>query len=220
MAKPSAHYAAKMEDVLSVYHRPYDSKRPVVCLDETSKAFRSSPRGVLPLKAGQGYREDYEYHRHGSAALFLSVEPLSGQRQVRVRPQRTAIDFAEVLKAIADEDYPNAEKIILIVDNLNTHHMAALYERFPPAEAHRIAQKFEWHFTPEHGSWLNVAECELAAFTKQCLRRRIPDIETLARETAAWVQRRNLAKVTIDWQFTTNDARIKLKRLYPILKEQ
>lgn len=209
-----------MEDVLSVYHRPYDPQRPVVCLDETSKVLRSTPGGTLPLQPGQPLRQDYEYKRHGSAALFLSVEPLQGQRQVRVHNQRTAADFAEVLQAIADEDYPDVETVVLVLDNLNTHHPAALYERFPPAEARRIAQKFEWHFTPEHGSWLNIAECELATLTRQCLKRRIPDISTLATEVSAWAHRRNAAKVTVDWQFTTQDARIKLKRLYPILKEQ
>ena len=209
-----------MEDILSVYQRPYDRQRPVVCLDETSKVLRSTPRGSLPLQSGQVQRQDYEYERHGTAALFLSVEPLRGHRQVRVRSQRTAADFAEVLRAIADQDYPDVDKIVLVVDNLNTHHPAALYERFAPAEARRIADKFEWHFTPEHGSWLNIAECELAVLTRQCLKRRIPDISTLADEVSAWTEPRNQAKVTVDWQFTTHDARIKLKRLYPILKEQ
>lgn len=209
-----------MEDVLSVYQRPYDPKRPVICLDETSKVLRSTPRGSLPMKPGQTLRQDYEYVRHGSAALFLSVEPLQGRRQVRVRNQRTANDFAEVLRAIADEDYPDAETIVLVLDNLNTHHPAALYERFPPAEARRIAQRIEWHFTPEHGSWLNIAECELATLTRQCLKRHIPDISTLSHEVSAWAQHRNKINVTVDWRFTTQDARIKLKRLYPILKEQ
>ena len=209
-----------MEDVLSVYQRPYDPKRPVICLDETSKVLRSTPRGSLPMKPGQTLRQDYEYVRHGSAALFLSVEPLQGRRQVRVRNQRTADDFADVLRALVDEDYPHAETIVLVLDNLNTHHPAALYDRFPPAEARRIAQRIEWHFTPEHGSWLNMAECELATLTRQCLKRRIPDLSTLADEVSAWAQQRNEINVTVDWRFTTQDARIKLKRLYPILKEQ
>lgn len=220
IGKPSAQYVAKMEDVLSVYHRPYDPKRPVICLDETSKVLRSTPNGSLPMVSGQPTRQDYEYERHGSAAIFLSVEPLAGKRQVRVRDRRTKIDFAEVLKTIADEDYPEAEKIVLIIDNLNTHHSGALYERFPPAEALRIAQRFEWHFTPEHGSWLNMAECELSVLTRQCLKCRIPDRSTLSESVSAWADRRNAADVTIDWQFTTDDARIKLKRLYPMLKEQ
>lgn len=172
------------------------------------------------MQPGQSARQDYEYVRHGTAHLFLTIEPLRGQRQVHVRDRRTARDLAEVLRALVDEDFPQADTIILVVDNLNTHHPAALYEHFPPAEARRIADKLEWHFTPEHGSWLNIAECELAALTRQCLSRRIPDTTTLTNEVTAWTKRRNDANVTVDWQFTTKDARIKLKRLYPILKEQ
>lgn len=158
--------------------------------------------------------------RHGTAALFLAVEPLRGQRQVRVREQRTAHDFAEVLRALVDQDYPQAETVVLVVDNLNTHGPAARYEHFPPAEARRLAAKLEWHFTPEHGSWLNIAECELSVLARQCLRRRIPTISLLTTEVAAWAHRRNRAKVIVDWHFTSPDARIKLKRLYPVLKEQ
>lgn len=209
-----------MEDVLAVYQRPYDCKRPVVCLDETSKVLRSTPRGTIPMQTGESVRQDYEYERHGTANLFLSIEPLRGQRHVRVRESRTAHDFAAVLRTLVDEDYPQADTIVLVVDNLNTHHPGALYEHFSPAEARRIAAKLEWHYTPEHGSWLNVAECELAVLTRQCLKRRIPDMNTLTNEVSAWFQRRNQANVTVDWQFTTDDARIKLKRLYPVLKEQ
>jgi transposase len=209
-----------MEDVLAVYRRPYDPKRPVVCLDELSKVLRSTPRGKIAMQPGESLRQDYEYERHGVADLFLSVEPLRGQRQVRVRDRRTAHDFAEVVRAIVDEDYPDAESIVLVVDNLNTHGPAALYEHFPPEKARRIAAKIEWHFTPEHGSWLNVAECELSVLSRQCLKRRIPDKETLNNEVTAWTKRRNEANVIIDWQFTANDARIKLKRLYPVVKEQ
>lgn len=209
-----------MEDVLAVYQRPYDAKRPVICLDELSKVLRSTPRGEIAIQPGESLRQDYEYERHGVANLFLSVEPLRGRRQVRVRDRRTARDFAEVVRAIVDEDYPDAEIIVLVVDNLNTHGPAALYEHFPPQEARRIAAKIEWHFTPEHGSWLNVAECELSALSRQCLKRRIPDKKTLIQAVTAWTKRRNEANVTIDWQFTTDDARIKLKRLYPVLKEQ
>ena len=209
-----------MEDVLAVYQRPYDPKRPVVCLDELSKVLRSTPRGKIAMQPGESLRQDYEYERHGVADLFLSVEPLRGQRQVRVRDRRTAHDFAEVVRAIVDEDYPDAEVIVLVIDNLNTHGPAALYEHFPPDEARRIAAKIEWHFTPEHGSWLNVAECELSVLSRQCLKRRIPDQETLTNEATAWTKRRNATNVTIDWQFTANDARIKLKRLYPVLKKQ
>jgi hypothetical protein len=209
-----------MEDVLAVYHRPYDPKQPVVCLDETSKVLRSTQRGTIPMQPGESARQDYEYERQGTADLFLSIEPLCGRRQVRTRQNRTAYDFAEVLRALVDEDYPQAQTIVLVVDNLNTHHPGALYERFEPAEARRIAAKLEWHYTPEHGSWLNIAECELSALTRQCLKRRIPDMTTLTNEVTAWSQRRNQANVTVDWQFTSEDARIKLKRLYPALKEQ
>ena len=209
-----------MEDVLAVYQRPYDPQRPVVCLDELSKVLRSTPRGEIAMQSGQSRRQDYEYERHGVADLFLWVEPLRGRRQARVRDRRTAHDFAEVVRAIVDEDYPDAEIIVLVLDNLNTHGPAALYEHFPPEEARRIAEKIEWHFTPEHGSWLNVAECELSALSRQCLNRRIPDKETLIQEVTAWTKRRNEAIITVDWQFTTNDARTKLKRLYPVLKEQ
>ena len=172
------------------------------------------------MQPGESARLDYEYQRHGTANLFLSIEPLCGKRQVRVKDSRTVHEFAEVLQALIDEDYPDAETIVLVADNLNTHHPGALYERFEPSEARRLAAKLEWHFTPEHGSWLNIAECELAVLTRQCLKRRIPDQATLFNEVQAWADRRNKAQVTVDWQFTTEDARIKLKRLYPVLKEQ
>ena len=209
-----------MEDVLAVYHRPYDPKRPVVCLDETSKVLRSTPRGEIPMGPGESARRDYEYERHGTAHLFLSFEPLQSQRRVRVRARRTAQEFAEVLRALVDQDYPEADRIVLVLDNLNTHHPGALYGHFPPAEARRIAAKIEWHYTPAHGSWLNMAECELSALTRQCLARRIPDTQRLTQEVTAWAQHRNQAYCTVDWQFTTEDARIKLKRLYPVMKEQ
>jgi hypothetical protein len=209
-----------MEEVLAVYHRPYDAKRPLVCLDEVSKVLHSTPSGTIPMQPGASALQDYEYQRHGTANLFLSIEPLCGRRQVRVTDQRTAQDFAEVLRALVDEDYPEADTIVLVVDNLNTHHPGALYEHFPPAEARRIAAKLEWHYTPEHGSWLNIAECELSVLSRQCLNRRIADIDTLRSEVDAWASRRNQAQVTVNWHFTTADARIKLKRLYSVLKEQ
>ena len=209
-----------MEDVLAVYARPYDPKRPVVCMDEASKELHGTPRGNLPLEPGKPLRQDYEYERHGVCNLFLWIEPLTGRRKVRVTDRRTAQDFAEQLRALVDEDYPDAEVIVLVVDNLNTHGPACLYERFAPAEARRIAAKIEWHYTPEHGSWLNVAECELSVLAGQCLDQRIPDKATLVRKVAAWETRRNAAHATVDWQFTATDARIKLKRLYPVLKEQ
>ena len=220
IGKPSAQYVAKMEDVLDVYARPYDAKRPLVCLDEVSKELHATPRGTLPLEPGQPERQDYEYERHGVCNLFLSIEPLAGRRKVRVTDRRTAHDFAEQLRVLVDEDYPDADRVVLVVDNLNTHGPACLYERFQPAMARRIAAKLEWHYTPEHGSWLNIAECELSVLARQCLTRRLPDKVTLIREVAAWELRRNAVHVSVDWQFTTADARIKLKRLYPVLKEQ
>jgi hypothetical protein len=215
--KPGARFVAKMEDVLDVYHQPYNPQRPQVCLDEISKVLRSTPRGQLAMEPGQPLREDYEYQRHGTCALFLAVEPLVGQRHVWVRERRTKLDCAEVLRDLVDVVYPDAEKIVLVVDNLNIHHPACLYERFPPAEAHRIANRLEWHYTPEHASWLNIAEIELSVLKRQCLKGRIPDIAMVTRKVAAWEQRRNQADATIDWRFTTEDARIKLKRLYPLL---
>jgi transposase len=209
-----------MEDVLDVYQRPYDSQRPVVCLDEKSKELRDTPRGALSAVPGQEAREDYEYARHGTANLFLAVEPLAGRRTVRVTERRTAQDFAAQLRRLVDEDYADAERLVLVTDNLNTHRPACLYERFAPEEARRIARKIEWHYTPEHGSWLNVAECELSVLARQCLNRRIADCATLVREVQAWEAERNAVEATIDWQFTTADARTKLKRLYPVIKEQ
>jgi len=218
--KASARFVAKMEDVLSVYRQPYDAKRPQVCLDEISKALHSTPRGQLSLQPGQPRREDYEYRRHGTCALFLAVEPLSGFRRLWVRERRTNLDFAQVLRDLVDVVYPDAEGIVLVVDNLNIHHPACLYARFDPAEARRIASKIEWHYTPEHGSWLNIAECELSVLKRQCLKGRVPTLEAVEQKASAWQERRNRAQVKIDWRFTTDDARIKLKRLYPIVKVQ
>ena len=209
-----------MEDVLDVYERPYDAQRPVVCLDETSKELRDTPRGSLSIRPAQPERQDYEYVRNGVCNLFMVVEPLRGWRKVRVTDRRTAQDLAEQLRILVEEDYADAERIVLVTDNLNTHTLACLYERFEPAQARRIASKLEWHYTPEHGSWLNIAECELSVLARQCLDRRIPDEATLEQEAAAWEARRNAARVAVDWQFTTADARIKLKRLYPVLKVQ
>lgn len=209
-----------MEDVLDVYHRPYDPQRPQVCLDEVSKTLRSTPRGRLPMAVGQPRREDYEYERHGTCALFLAVEPLAGFRQLWVHARRTARDFAEVLRDLADVVYPDADAIVLVVDNLNMHTPACLYERFEPAEARRIAQKFEWHYTPEHASWLNIAECELSVLKRQCLKGRLADIETVRRKTTAWQDRRNQLQAKVDWRFTAENARIKLKRLYPVVNVQ
>ncbi|HEY0785921.1 MAG TPA: IS630 family transposase [Acidobacteriaceae bacterium] len=218
---PSARYVAKMEDVLSVYERPHDPRRPVVCLDEKSKELHTTPHGGLPPQPaqdgepGRPRRQDYEYARNGTANLFLWVEPLAGRRHVEVTERRTAVDFAQQLRSLSDEHYPEAEAIVLVTDNLNTHTPASLYEAFAPEEARRLAARFEWHYTPEHGSWLNMAEIELSVLARQCLNRRVPDAPTLAQEVTAWEQTRNRAQTTIRWQFTASDARIKLRRLYP-----
>ena len=217
IGKPSARYVAKMEDVLAVYARPYDALHPVVCLDEVSKELHTTPHGALPMASGQPQRQDYEYARQGVCNLFLAVEPLTGQRTVRVTARRTAQDFADELRILVEESYPNAETVVLVTDNLNTHTLACLYSRFAPEQARRIAARIEWHYTPEHGSWLNVAECELSVLSRQCLKRRMGSQAHLEQEVHAWQQRRNAMQVTVDWQFTTADARIKLKRLYPVL---
>ena len=220
IGKPSAQFVAKMEDVLDVYARPYDACYPVVCVDELSKELHTTPHGTLPMAPGQPERQDYEYARQGVCNLFVAVEPLAGKRTVHVTERRTLQDFAEELRILVEESYPDAEKIVLVTDNLNTHTPACLYTRFAPEQARRIAARLEWHYTPEHGSWLNVAECELSVLVRQCLKQRIGSRADLEQEVAAWQERRNAAQVTIDWHFTTLDARIKLKRLYPVLTEQ
>lgn len=208
-----------MEDVLDVYARPYDPDRPVVCFDEKSKELRDVPRGTLPLRKGKPAREDYEYTRHGTANIFVWVEPLVGRSKATVTYRRTRCDFAEQIKALVDEDYPDAERIVLVLDNLNTHTPGALYERFSPEEAHRINSKIEWHYTPEHASWLNVAEIELSVLSRQCLARHINNSDDLRYALAAWQLKRNQHKTAVNWQFTTKDARIKLRRLYPTKTE-
>ena len=205
-----------MEDVLSVYERPYDPNRPLVCVDEVSKTLHDTPHGILPIEAGQPLRQDYEYERNGTANIFMVVEPLVGKRKTFVTDHRTNQDFAELLRYLSDDGYPDAEKIVLVTDNLNIHSPACLYERFDPVEARRLAQRFEWHYTPEHGSWLNMAEIELSILGRQCTNRRIPNKTTLAREVATWEKDRNNLKVQIHWQFKPDNARIKLKRLYPV----
>ncbi len=212
---PSAAFVWHMEDVLDVYKRPYDPKRPQVCLDEASRQLVAETRTPLPPQPGQPTRYDYEYRREGVCALFMLTEPLRGWREVVVSDRRTAVDWAHVIKALVDVQYPDAERIVLVQDNLNTHTPASLYQAFPPAEAKRLADKLELHYTPKHGSWLNMAECELSVLSRQCLDRRLPDKITLQAEVAAWVHDRNTQQATIDWRFTTADARIKLKRLYP-----
>jgi DDE superfamily endonuclease len=208
-----------MEDVLEVYTRPYDPRRPLVCLDETSKQLLRDTRAGQPPAPGRGSRVDYEYEREGVVNRFLCCEPLAGRRWVDVTAQRTRRDWAQQIQQLVDVRYPDAEGIVLVMDNLNTHTPGALYDVFPPAEAKRLADKLEIHSTPKHGSWLNIAEIELSVLSRQCLDRRVPDAATLAREVAAWQQRRNAGTCTVDWRFTTADARIKLKRLYPSLQE-
>jgi len=204
-----------MEDVLEVYKQPYDPLYPQVCLDECSKQLVSETRPPLPLEPGQPVRYDYEYERAGVANLFLFSEPLTGWRQVTVTERRTAIDYAQQMKSLVDEVYPSAIRIRVVQDQLNPHRPASLYKAFAPAEAKRILDKLEFHYTPTHGSWLNMAEIELSVLARQCLNQRIPDLQQLQREVTAWEKRRNRLGRTIDWRFTTDDARIKLKRLYP-----
>jgi hypothetical protein len=208
-----------MEDVLAVYTRPYDPKRPQVCMDEASKQLLREVRAPLPVQPGRPARLDYEYERGGVVNLFLFCEPLAGRRWVDVTEHRTKRDWAHQIRDLVDVRYPEAECIVLVMDNLNTHTPAALYEAFPPAEAKRLADKLEIHHTPKHGSWLNIAEIALSVLSRQCLDRRVPDFATLAAEVAAWEAERNAAGGTVDWRFTTADARIKLKRLYPSLHE-
>lgn len=203
-----------MEDVLAVYARPYDTKRPVVGVDEARKELRTTPKGSLSAERGKERREDYEYAREGWANLFVAVEPLTGKRKVQITDRRTAVDFAHFLRLVSDEMYPEAERIVLVMDNLNTHKAACLYEAFAPEEAFRLMQRFEWHYTPEHGSWLNVAEIELSVMHRQCLNRRLSRAE-LEREIPVWEMARNALTGKIVWHFTTADARVKLQRLYP-----
>jgi transposase len=209
-----------MEDVIAVYHRPPDPARPVVCVDEGGKQLIGDVRPPLPVRVGSPAKEDAEYERDGVANLFMAFDPLGGRRLVEVTDRRTAVDFARFLKRLVDEVYPTAAKVVLVTDNLNTHTTGSLYAAFEPAEARRLAERIEWHYTPKHGSWLNMAEIELSVLARQCLARRIPDRETLAREVAAWQANRNAAGAKANWQFTTADARIMLKRLYPTTELQ
>jgi hypothetical protein len=213
----NADFVWHMEDVLDVYTRPYDPRRPQVCLDETSRQLLAETRPAQPTTPGHPAREDYEYVRAGVCNLFLVTEPLRGWRQVLVSNQRTRLDWAECVRQLVDVYYPDAEVIVLVQDNLNTHTPASLYEAFPPAEAKRLAARLEIHYTPKHGSWLNMAEIELSVLAEQCLDRRLADRATLEQEVAAWEQQRNAAQRGIHWRFTTADARIKLRHLYPVI---
>lgn len=215
----NAAFVAQMEEVLDVYHRPYDPRRPVICMDEQTRQLIKETRLPLPARPGHPLAVDYEYERNGTADLFLFSEPLAGWRRVAVRERKTAVDWAHEVRQLLEVDFPEADCVVLVCDNLNTHTIASLYQAFPPPVARRLAQRLEIHHTPKHGSWLNIAECELAALTRQCLDRRMPDRETLASETRAWYIARNGAGQAVDWQFTTEDARVRLKRLYPQIKE-
>ena len=214
-----AAFVAAMEDVLDVYARPPDPKRPLVCLDEGGKELQADVRPPRPAAPGRPAREDPEYARHGMANLFLAVAPHEGWRAVEVTERRTAGDFARFVRGLLDGPYRDADGIVLVTDNLNTHRPASFYKTFPPAEARRLLAKIEWHFTPLHGSWLNAAELELGALGRQCLARRFPAGAALAAETAAWTHDRYEAGVRIDWRFTTEDARARLPFLYPILEQ-
>jgi len=204
-----------MEEVLEVYQRPQDPQRPLICLDETTKQLVCDTRAPWPPVPGHPEKFDFEYQRQGVGTLFMLSAPLEGWRQVVVTERKTRIDYAQVLKALSDDYFPRAACIVLVQDNLNTHSFSSLYEAFQPDEARRIRERFEIHYTPKHGSWLNMAEIELNVLASQCLNRRIADMSELSQQTTAWVQRRNQAQDRIQWRFTTADARIKLKRLYP-----
>ena len=206
-----------MEDILEVYQRPRDPQNPLVCVDETSKQLLAETRVPIAAKPGHPARHDYEYRRNGTANLFMMFAPLEGWRHVKVTDRHTALDYAQVLKELSDTHFPGSAKIVLVQDNLNTHKPASLYQAFPPAEARRLVGRFEWHYTPKHGSWLDMAESELGVLSSQCLDRRIPDQQVLKEEVEAWEADRNRKQAKADWQFTTADARVKLKRLYPAL---
>ena len=208
-----------MEDVLEVYHRPYGDGEVLVCLDETSKQLVQETRQPRPSRPGAAMAYDYEYQGNGVSNLFMLFAPLEGWRRVEVTDRRTKADWARVVKKLVDEDYVDKERIVLVMDNLNTHHPASLYQAFEPAEARRIAQRLEIHYTPKHGSWLNMAEIELGVLARQCLDRRIPSQEVLERETGAWQDQRNRDVIQVDWRFTTEDARIKLKSLFPSIQQ-
>jgi DDE superfamily endonuclease len=214
----SGEFVARMEDVLEVYHRPYDARRPLVCLDEVPVQLVGEARRPLPPRPGRPARFDYEYVRNGTANLFLAFEPLIGWRAVQVTERRTAKDFAEVLRWLAEDVHPGAAAVVLVTDNLNTHTTASLYEAFDPDRARRIARRLEWHYTPKHGSWLNMAEIELSALARQCLDRRIDALGELRAAAAAWEADRNERGIEAKWRFTTADARIKLHQLYPSLQ--
>lgn len=204
-----------MEDVLSVYTRPLDPRFPLICMDEGGKTLQANTHDPLPMKAGKAEREDYEHEREGTCSLFLAVEPLSGKRVIEVRARRTKADWAYFMRTLIEDSYPQAEKVVVVMDNLNTHSPASFYEVFEPQKAQQLAQKLEMHHTPIHGSWLNMAEIELSVLARQALDARLPTLQAVQERVRAWQERRNQQQATISWRFTTADARIKLKRLYP-----
>lgn len=204
-----------MEDVLAVYRRPYDPRRPVVCMDEMSRQLLKEVREPIQTRPGTPYRYDHHYERNGTVNLFTFFEPLAARRVVITRERRTKTDWAECVRAVLDRHYPEAETVVLVMDNLNIHHISSFYEAFPAEQARRLAGRLEIHHTPEHGSWLNMAEVEQSVMARQALARRVPNRKTMERMTKAWQQERNAAEASVDWRFTTEDARIKLKRLYP-----
>jgi len=216
-SQASAAFVCAMEDILTVYKRAFNPDVPLVCMDETSKQLTAESRRPIPAAPGRPERYDYEYERNGVCNLFMFFEPLAGKRHVSVTDRRTKVDWAIQIKQLLDVHYPNAQEVTLVLDNLNTHTGASLYEVFEPSEARRLLDRLRIHYTPKHGSWLNMAEIELGVLSRQCLDRRIPDKGTLTTEVAAWQCRRNTAEAKIDWRFTNDDARIKLKRLYPTL---
>ncbi|NQX46947.1 IS630 family transposase [Paenibacillus tritici] len=217
--KQNAAFVAAMEDVLEVYHLPYDRECPVICMDEKPFQLLDDRRNPIPMKPAKPLREDSEYVRHGTCSIFIFTEPLAGWRHVSVRPRRTKIEWAEQVRELLDVHYPSIPTLRLVMDNLNTHSIASLYEAFEPETALRLAKRLEIHYTPKHGSWLNIAEIELSVMTSQCLSRRIPSMEELASELTEWETTRNAVHKGVDWQFTTEDARVKLKRLYPQFKD-
>lgn len=206
---------ARMEDILEVYKRPYCPENPVLCFDETNRQLIEETRVSIPGEPGRPKKMDYEYRRNGVANIFMIFEPLQATRYIKVRERRTNIDFAYCMKDIVDVHYANAQKFVFVMDNLSTHKIGSLYDAFEPEEARRIAEKIEIHYTPKHGSWLNMAEVEIGVLAKQCLSKYIPKMEQMDSEATAWTKNRNIAKGTVNWRFTTEDARIKLKKLYP-----
>jgi hypothetical protein len=210
-----AEFVWKMEDVLDLYSQAYNQNYPQVCFDERPCQLVSEKRTPIPAEPGQPERVDYEYVREGTCNLFAWFQPLQAWREVKITSQRTAVDFAHCMKELVDEHFPDAVKVKVVLDNLNTHTPASLYKAFPPHEAKRILDRLEFHYTPKHGSWLNMVEIEFSVLSRQCLNRRIPDIDTMKQEVAAWTKQRNEQQATVDWRFTSQDARVKLKRLYP-----